>query len=313
MVFKAFQVALLSIELIVSLCGNLVILFLVIRNRKLQNVPNVLLCGLVTVDILNSVINIPLAMDFAVLKTGNLQGGMRPVIVNISLTFMTLLTQQINGLVMGDRFLCIKCCLKYHAWKSIQKALLAMSTVFLTTVAKMAAIHTVRALRNPLPHTTTLNYMDSQFADDGKYIVFLTMVANVLCVAIAALLTEKEIRKTSIKRNQLMPSLKLSDKRRSAQATNDLYACRTLMLVMVVNMISYLPSVIVSLIRIIGFKSSKGQSELMFFIMLAFSHFSETINPLIYLVRSKRFRQASWQFMKAPFQQTKISPKLNLR
>lgn len=309
MAFKALQLVILSVELLFSFVGNFTILFLIIRIRNLRNVPNVFLCGLVAANLLNSSINIPLAMDFVVLKTGVLEGGIKPMVVNILLTSMTVLTQHINVLVTGDRFLSIKYNFIYRGWKTIPKALLAIGTVFGVTIFKMSLVHTTRALMSNSHKnlTTTIDYMDSQFEGNGKYLVFLTMVANVITVGLAAILTEREIRKTANKRRHLMESIQVSNKKLSSQITKDIFACRTILFVTIVNTTSYLPSVIISFLYILGLQSSGEQNEFNFFVMIVFSHLSETVSPLAFLIRSKRLCKAIFQIFKCRKQ--KIRPK----
>lgn len=305
---SVLQLVALSVELVFSAVGNFMILFLIIRNKNIQNVPNIFLCGLVTANLLDSIINIPLAMDFVVVKSGLLEGGIKPVVVNILLTSMTVLTQNVNVLVTADRFLSIKCNLRYHAWKTIPKAVIAIGTVFAVTIFKMSIIHIGRALvTNHVNHTTTLDYMDSQFAGNGKYVVFLTMVSNVVTVGLTAILTEREIRKTATRRRQLMESIQVSNKKLASEITKDIFACRTLLFVTVVNTVSYLPSAIISFLKILGFQSSREQTEMNFFIMIVFSHLSETLSPLAFLIRSKRLRQAILKLFVCG--QRKICPK----
>ena len=129
------HILMMSVVMIGSIFGNSVICLLLIRFKTLRTVPNILIANLAVVDILNALTNMPLMIMWYICKVPNLKG--RPIswfIVSWYVLFMYLTVFNLTVLAM-DRFGAIVHGLRYHSWKTVNKAKVAVLSVWLLAAA----------------------------------------------------------------------------------------------------------------------------------------------------------------------------------
>ena len=131
-VLHTFMIALIMVG---SIVGNSIICLLLVRFKTLRTVPNILIANLAVVDILNALTNMPLFIMWYICKVPSLNG--RPTswfIVTWYVLFMYLTVFNLTVLTM-DRFGAIVHGIRYHSWKTINKAKIAVLFVWLLAAA----------------------------------------------------------------------------------------------------------------------------------------------------------------------------------
>ena len=131
---RIFLIVLVTIG---SILGNSIICLLLIRFKILRTVPNILVLNLSVVDILNAVINMPLMILWYICKVAYLKGRtISWIVVSMYVLFMWLTVFNLTALAM-DRFGAIVLGFRYHSWKTLNKAKIAVMFVWLS-----AAVYT---------------------------------------------------------------------------------------------------------------------------------------------------------------------------
>ena len=128
-------ILMIAIVMIGSIVGNSIIYLLLIRFRTLRTVPNILIANLAFVDILNALTNMPLMILWYICQVPYLKG--RPVswfIVTWYVLFMFLTVFNLTVLTM-DRFGAIVHGIRYHSWKTINKAKAAVLLIWILAAA----------------------------------------------------------------------------------------------------------------------------------------------------------------------------------
>ena len=118
-----------------SILGNGIICLLLVRFKTLRTVPNILVVNLAVVDILNAVINMPLMILWYICKVPFLKGPkLSWFVVTLYVLFMYLTVFSLTMLAV-DRFGAIVLSFRYHTWKTLNKAKVAVVFVWLSAAA----------------------------------------------------------------------------------------------------------------------------------------------------------------------------------
>ncbi len=132
---RVSHILMIAVVMIGSVIGNSIICILLIRFKTLRTVPNILIANLAVIDIINALTNMPLMIMWYICKVPYLQG--RPIswfIVTWYVLFMYLTVFNLTVLTM-DRYGAIVHGIRYHSWKTINKAKVAVLCVWLSAAA----------------------------------------------------------------------------------------------------------------------------------------------------------------------------------
>ena len=132
---EAIHICMIALVMTGSILGNSVICLLLIRFKTLRTVPNILVVNLSVVDILNAAINMPLMILWYICKVPYLKGrSISWFIVTVYVMFMYLTVFNLTVLAV-DRFGAIVLGFRYHSWKTLNKAKVAIVFVWLSAAA----------------------------------------------------------------------------------------------------------------------------------------------------------------------------------
>ena len=274
------KITIMSVEMGGAVILNIFLLVLILRSKKLHRSASlnfIFNCGLS--DLVNIMINIPLAMDYSVIKTGNLDGSVMPVVVRFMITFLLLLSFHSTLIMMADRYFIVKYPVKYNNTATAKRARFAIALLWLSTILFSGILTGIRFLRNPpLPNDTMIDYMQKQHQSGGKFIVSLVLLTVFTSVAV---LCGKlyQVLQTLLKRNPENASmsdvqrLKLQAEKRKVAAS-----CRTVLIVMVIYMLSYFPSLLNSILQIFNVQLTSVENVRAFAI-LCFANLSSFFQP----------------------------------
>ena len=132
---NTIRIAMIAVVMIGSIVGNSIICLLLVRFKTLRTVPNILVANLAVVDILNAVTNMPLMTMWYICKVPYLKGRSTSwFIVSWYVLFLFLTVFNLTILTM-DRFGAIVHGFRYHSWKTLNKAKVAVALVWLLAAA----------------------------------------------------------------------------------------------------------------------------------------------------------------------------------
>ena len=132
---EEIHICMIALVMTGSILGNSVICLLLIRFKTLRTVPNILVVNLSVVDILNAAINMPLMILWYICKVPYLKGrSISWFVVTVYVMFMYLTVFNLTVLAI-DRFGAIVLGFRYHSWKTVNKAKVAVVFVWLSAAA----------------------------------------------------------------------------------------------------------------------------------------------------------------------------------
>ena len=132
---RVSHILMIAFVMIGSIIGNSIVCLLLIRFKSLRTVPNILIANLAVIDIINALTNMPLMIMWYICKVPYLKGrSISWFIVSWYVLFMYLTVFSLTALTM-DRYGAIVHGIRYHSWKTINKAKVAVLLVWLSAAA----------------------------------------------------------------------------------------------------------------------------------------------------------------------------------
>ena len=181
---KHLYILMISVVMLGSIIGNSLICLLLIRFKTLRTVPNILIANLAVIDILNALSNMPLMIMWYICKVPFLKGrSISWFVVTWYVLFMHLTVFNLIVLTM-DRYGAIVHGLRYHSWKTINKAKVAVLFVFCEVLLDNKYLNTC-ILVNPVSETlyfllgfSLFNRCISLAVKNSVYFIFSTKTLN---------------------------------------------------------------------------------------------------------------------------------------
>ena len=180
------------IPTVASLLGNSFILAVVARFKKLRTVPNILVANLALVDLLNSIINMLLAM-ISILELNWFRGKTLAILANFSQRIFTVLNLVSMLVMMANVYLAIAFNLRYLAWKTKKRALICRFLIWLIDIVAVS-LHTVPLLDINLGDVRFHGYRAEIFKR-GKYFCATFFALFIISLAVLGFLTSCAIKK----------------------------------------------------------------------------------------------------------------------
>ena len=184
------------IPTVASLLGNSFILAVVARFKKLRTVPNILVANLALVDLLNSIINMPLAM-ISILEVNWFRGKTLAILANFSQRIFTVLNLVSMLVMMANVYLAITFDLRYLAWKTKKKTLICCFLIWLIDIVAVS-LHTIPLLDINLGDAPVHEYRAEIFKR-GKYFCATFFALFIISLAVLGFLTSCAIKKNKLK------------------------------------------------------------------------------------------------------------------
>ena len=185
----AVQLSLAFILMVISVGGNATVGALLIRFKKLRTIPNILIANMALVDLLNSIINMPIFILHFMLQVHSFMG---PKANAFTIGFLYALFYELNlfsmVLMAADRYGAIVHGMKYMLWKTRNKAYVAIGLVWTLSVVS-TVIYYIPFVRLNIQNGTTDDYRRAQFQNTGRIAVALAVPLQIVAIAILSMLT----------------------------------------------------------------------------------------------------------------------------
>lgn len=130
-----FIVVLFSTLAVFSALGNLFVIAIIARFKKLRTYANILIANLSIVDLLNALINMPIYMLWGVLEASWFKGKALAILSSFFSRLFVLLNLASMLLLQVNLFLALSLDLRYFTWKTKQKAVVIVLVEWLICLA----------------------------------------------------------------------------------------------------------------------------------------------------------------------------------
>ena len=279
----AVEVTVTCLLSLMSVLGNGLVLLTLARFRVMQTTANILVGSLAIADTLQTITTAPLFIGNNILEivamTNRVVAGAEILLFRIfagsSITIMVAM--------MADRFLALKYGIKYTFWKSSFRInALLVANLCVTVVVQ---VETCKSLFKIDLGEVSFKHYKHVYFKETQTMVFQSVASFFLTVfAVIGFLTRRVIAQKKLRMNKMG----LRFHRAVGRQRRDESAVTTVWLVVIIYVVSYLP--VVS--QLCQWTLVKGKfTPLCEFIMIG-TIIPPAANPILYFVRSQRFRQA---------------------
>ena len=269
---RILHILMIAAVMIGSIVGNSIICLLLIRFKTLRTVPNILIANLAVVDILNALTNMPLMIMWYICKVPYLKGrSISWFVITWYVLFVYLTVFNLTVLAI-DRFGAIVHGLRYHSWKTINKAKVAVLFVWLLAAAYTYGMFTL-GLSIDLGNAPVLAYRMTYLKRFGRQFVIPGILIPFVIILILGVAIWRTVR-THSKRLSTFFSVK-------KRVENDVKTAKTIGLtVMAFFCMGVVPMLLHNLAKIHG----TWPHFLAFLLM----HLNGMVNPIIYALKTPR-------------------------
>ncbi|KAJ7371220.1 hypothetical protein OS493_027334 [Desmophyllum pertusum] len=287
-----------------SMLGNGFVLAVIGRFKSLRTVPNILIANLAVVDLLNSAVNLPLHL-ITILEASWYRGKTLAIMnsflnrVFVALNLASMLAMMVNT------YLAIAFDFKYFTWKTKKKALVCVFLIWLFSIV-MVMLLSIPLLDINIGEANVSEYRAEIFKQ-GKHFVAAYLSLFIISGGVLSFLTTRSIKKKKNTRAEMnLPPLQAQ-----ARLQNDIKASITIAITITAYFLSYVPTIVYAVMP--GLQ--KENQAVNWFALIAWYslYFSSAVNPIIYYLRSNRFRSAFKQFLKDPLGSSDFKEKPNGR
>lgn len=283
------KIVLFAVELGGTMIGNIFLLVLIWRSKQLHRSAshNIMFnCGVS--DLMNVIINVPLAMDYMVFKTETLA----PIFINFAFTFLMLLTLHSTLIMMADRLVIVKYPTMYKNMITVKLVRRAIALMWLSTFAVAATLSAYSILRKqPKPKDNSKGDIQQLYRPGGKTFVFLTTTAIFTAVAFLSGKLYRELQKLHKIKPDVSSTNNVEHSKGKAKRRKIVQSSRTVILVMIIYLVCYFPSVAQTFFQISKIELSID-NDTREFVMLFCAKMSSFFNPIVYILRSTIMKQA---------------------
>ena len=275
------QSSLYALLALAAIVGNGLVIFLFTRHKTLRKLPNYLIVDLAIVDLLNSVINIPLSICYVVLNDSVYRGRTFAWIVSLLHIMFSLLSLTTMALQMIDRYLAVCWPVFYMANKSKTKMLVIILAKWVFIISLTGLLY-FPLFKIDLGSVPVVNYRRFYSRTLSAYFKRIVVYVCILSMIVFAVLAMRKLRQPA----RELPAA--GQYRNSPMARIRQKALYTILIVTFMCVVSYLPMIIRSVVGF-GFENSEKEAHLAAFAMMICLAIPSALNPIVYLNRVQDF------------------------
>ena len=275
-----FQTVLFIFLLLAAVVGNGLFFYLFIRSKTLRTVHHAFFADLSIIDLLNSLVNIPLSICYVAFDIPISRGKTFAWIVSFLHSFFALLSLSSMALQMIDRYLAVCWPLFYKANKSMEKMIAVILIKWLVILTIVLLIY-VPLYDIDIGNLPVLEYRELYARKSGQKLSKYVVPAFVFMILLFGGLSLWHLKRR--------PG-QVADAPRNAHNSPNMKARKkavyTILLLLIIALVSYLPAVIQSRARL----GLENQAKIwLAFVVIFMLSVPSAVNPFIVLIRVKRF------------------------
>ncbi|XP_068754869.1 kappa-type opioid receptor-like [Montipora capricornis] len=280
----AIHVAMITVVMIGSVVGNSIICLLLVRFKPLRTVPNILVANLAFIDIVNAITNMPLMIMWYICKMSFLKGRyISWLTVSWYVLFMYLTVFNLTVLTM-DRYGALVHGFRYHSWKTINKAKVSVVCVWLLAATYTYGMFAL-GISIDLGDAPVLVYRIQYLKKFGRHFIipgYLVPFAIMLILGGIIWFTvhthSKRILPYSSRKKHVKSDVKTA---KTIGLTCFAFFC-----------MGVFPMLLHNIAKIHG--------TWLHFLAFFLTHLNSMVNPIIYSLKTHRFRRAFLLYLKDP-------------
>ncbi|EDO47145.1 predicted protein [Nematostella vectensis] len=252
----------------------------------LRTVPNILVTNLALVDIINALTNMPLFISWYICQTRSLSGPFLSWFVVMFYVLFMYLTVASLVVLMLDRYGAIVHGLRYHTWKTRNKAYVSVAVIWLAATAYAVGMFSL-GVHIDIGDKPVWMYRILYFKKFGRSFLIPGYLVPFAVIIILGYLIWREVRKSTLLRVCPRSSL-------GKHARTDIKTAKTIgITILTYFWMGCFPVLLHSVARIHG--------SWLHFLAFFFIYTNSMANPVIFSLRAQRFRKAFVLLFREPF------------
>lgn len=278
------QIVLIVIVMILSVLGNGAICCLLVRFRSLRTVPNILVVNLAFIDVINALTNMTLFIMWYQCQVRFLTGSAVSWFIVMWYVLFMYLTVSSLVVLMLDRYGAIVHGLKYHTWKTKNKAVISVFVIWLAAMVYTFGMFSlgIGIDVGPLP---VWIYRIQYFKKFGRSFLIPGYLVPFAIIVLLGFLIWRQVRMST---RLIAPQSNMGKRVRS-----DVQTAKTLgITILAYFCMGCFPVLLHSIARLHG--------SWIHYLAFFFVFMNSMANPVIYSLRTKRFRTALMLLLRDP-------------
>lgn len=283
------QLVLFVTAAILSTVLNIAVAVLPLRFKTLRKFSMCFLVHLSVVQIINSIVNIPL---FILARTLDLEffraKWSRWITYTLAVAFGRIVPYSLV-LIAGDRYCATNYGLRYHIWKTRKTTIITFTTTWVFSFALTFSFQGVQALKIKEIDLSTQTFQEILLRSAGKYDLFIQLFVPILVFVIFKILIWRAVHNSRRAIEKFLPTEATRQKLRKIQTRT----FKTITYTILLYLLCTLPRLFLFTVKIHG-RWAEFVAVYSFFLF-------GVVNPILYTFRHRRFRQAISLLIRDPF------------
>ena len=301
------QFVLLAIIFVIAITGNGLVCFVVYHFKQLRTIPNIVIVNLSLIDLVNSLVNMPLFAGFYVFK-GDVFRGKLISYVFISLhNYMLYLNVLTLIVLMADRYGAIKFKQRYHAWKTTSKVRRAIAAIWIASTALIAFLgfrrHRVLSQYEGL---ALMEYRQILYKAEGWKVAICVFGAPLMIFVVLGTLIWRSVRASRRRIKAISGGVNCSPQGRKMLQLlreKELQTTRNIAIIVVAYFVCFAPAIAHG----VCVRRGIDMPWLEYFAFF-FTYSTSACNPIVYSLRTSRFRSVIKDLLKPKRRRVPVLP-----
>lgn len=301
------QFVLLAIIFVVAVTGNGLVCFVVYHFKHLRTIPNIVIVNLSLIDLINSVVNMPLFAGFYIFKADAFSGKWISYLFSSLHNFMVYLNVLTLVVLMADRYGAIKFKMRYHAWKTKTQVYLGIAAIWVTGTALIISLgfhrHRILSRYEGLP---LIEYRRILYKTEGWKIALGILGAPLLIISVLGALIWRSVKASRKRIEAITTGDDCTPQGRAMLKVireKEVQTTRNIVIIVVTYFICFVPA----MVHGVCVRRDIYLPWLEYFAFF-FTYFTSACNPVVYSLRTCRFRQVIKELLKPKRKRDRVLP-----
>lgn len=301
------QFVLLAIIFVIAVTGNGLVCFVVYHFKQLRTIPNILIVNLSLIDLINSLVNMPLFAGFYVFKWDVFKGKWISYLLTSLHNYILYLNVLTLIVLMADRYGAIKFKQRYHAWKTTSKVRRAIAAIWITGTALMAYLGFRRhRILSRYEGLSILDYRRILYKAEGWKVAICVFGTPLIIFVVLGTLIWRSVRASRRRIKAISGGDNCSPQGRKMLQLlreRELQTTRNITIIVVAYFVSFAPAIAYG----VCVRRNMDVPWLEYFAFF-FTYFTSACNPIVYSLRTCRFRQVIKDLLKPKRKRDPVLP-----
>ncbi|XP_078352033.1 histamine H2 receptor-like [Oculina patagonica] len=304
------QFVLLAIIFLVAVTGNGLVCFVVYHFKHLRTIPNILIVNLSLIDLINSLVNMPLFAGFYIFKADVFSGKWISYVFSSLHNYMLYLNVLTLVVLMADRYGAIKFKMRYHAWKTKTKVYQAIAAIWVTGTALIIFLgfrkNRVLSEYEGLP---LMEYRRILYRAEGWKVALGLFGTPLIIIAVLGALIWRSVKASRKRLKAITTGDDCSPQGKAMLKLIREKEIRTMQNIIII-VVTYFVCFVPAMAHGVCVRREINLPWLEYFAFF-FTYFTSACNPVVYSLRTCRFRQVIKKLLKPKRKRDRVLPVVN--